>query len=74
MACRVASSAGVSAKKRVPSVNVPIIASGGVTDIKDIDALLSEETQVHGGITGVITGRAIYEGTLDLAEAISRCR
>lgn len=53
------------------SVNVPIIASGGVTDIRDIEALLETGKRVTGGITGVITGRAIYEGTLDLAEAIA---
>ena len=52
------------------SVNVPIIASGGVTDIRDIEALLKSGERVTGGITGVITGRALYEGTLDLAEAI----
>ncbi len=56
------------------SVSVPIIASGGVTDMSDIDALLDVEERVRGGITGVITGRAIYEGTLDLADAIARCR
>ena len=52
-------------------VSVPIIASGGVTDIRDIEALLEADQKVDGGITGVITGRAIYEGTLDLAEAIA---
>ena len=56
------------------SVDVPIIASGGVTDIRDIEALLEVDNQVTGGITGVITGRAIYEGTLDLAEAIALTR
>lgn len=58
-------------KDLAESVNVPIIASGGVTDISDIEALLEEDERVSGGITGVITGRAIYEGTLDLAEAIA---
>jgi phosphoribosylformimino-5-aminoimidazole carboxamide ribotide isomerase len=52
------------------AVSVPVIASGGVTDIRDIAALLEVEAKIDGGITGVITGRAIYEGTLDLAEAI----
>ncbi|MBO6558080.1 MAG: 1-(5-phosphoribosyl)-5-[(5-phosphoribosylamino)methylideneamino]imidazole-4-carboxamide isomerase [Pseudomonadales bacterium] len=56
------------------SVRVPIIASGGVTDIRDIEALLETGEEVTGGITGVITGRAIYEGTLDLAEAIALCK
>jgi phosphoribosylformimino-5-aminoimidazole carboxamide ribotide isomerase len=52
-------------------VNVPIIASGGVAELKDIEALLEVGEKVSGGITGVITGRALYEGTLDLAEAIA---
>ncbi|MDZ7685220.1 MAG: 1-(5-phosphoribosyl)-5-[(5-phosphoribosylamino)methylideneamino]imidazole-4-carboxamide isomerase [Gammaproteobacteria bacterium] len=56
------------------SVNVPVIASGGVTDIRDIEALLETGNKVTGGITGVITGRAIYEGTLDLREAIALAR
>jgi phosphoribosylformimino-5-aminoimidazole carboxamide ribotide isomerase len=61
-------------KDLADSVNVPIIASGGVTDIKDIKALLDAGERVTGGITGVITGRAIYEGTLDLREAITLAR
>lgn len=61
-------------KDLADAVNVPIIASGGVTDIGDIEALLETGERVTGGITGVITGRAIYEGTLDLAEAINLAR
>lgn len=46
---------------------LPVIASGGVTDMKDIELL-----KPHGDfIEGIITGRAIYEGTLDLGEAQS---
>lgn len=60
-----------SIKDLAESVAVPIIASGGVTDLRDIEALLETGKRVTGGITGVITGRAIYEGTLDLAEAIA---
>jgi len=56
------------------SVSTPIIASGGVTDIRDIQALLDAGKKVSGGITGVITGRAIYEKTLDLRQAIDLCR
>ncbi|HJP50587.1 MAG TPA: 1-(5-phosphoribosyl)-5-[(5-phosphoribosylamino)methylideneamino]imidazole-4-carboxamide isomerase [Pseudomonadales bacterium] len=52
------------------SVTVPIIASGGVTDMRDIETLVEAGRKVDGGICGVITGRALYEGTLDLAEAI----
>lgn len=44
---------------------LPVIASGGVTDLTDIELL-----KPHGEyIEGIITGRAIYEGTLDLGEA-----
>ena len=42
-----------------------------MTDIKDIEVLLGEDDKVFGGIMGVITGRALYEGTLDLQEAIA---
>ncbi|MGE0080065.1 MAG: 1-(5-phosphoribosyl)-5-[(5-phosphoribosylamino)methylideneamino]imidazole-4-carboxamide isomerase [Thiohalomonadaceae bacterium] len=47
------------------SVQVPIIASGGITNLDDIRALCAV---AESGITGAITGRAIYEGTLDFAE------
>jgi len=47
-------------------VTIPVIASGGVTDLKDIDALCAVENE---GVEGVILGRSIYEGTLDFAEA-----
>ena len=48
-------------------VKVPVIASGGVHDMSDIARLLELKPL---GLAGVITGRAIYEGTLDLAQAI----
>ncbi len=48
------------------AVRIPVIASGGITSIEDIQALCSVADE---GIIGAITGRAIYEGTLDLAEA-----
>ena len=50
--------------------SIPVIASGGITDIDDIRAL---KAVAHEGITGAITGRAIYEGTLDVAEAQRLC-
>jgi phosphoribosylformimino-5-aminoimidazole carboxamide ribotide isomerase len=50
------------------AVDIPVIASGGVADIGDIHALLPYA--LHG-IEGVITGRALYDGRLDLAEAIA---
>ncbi|MCP3667997.1 MAG: 1-(5-phosphoribosyl)-5-[(5-phosphoribosylamino)methylideneamino]imidazole-4-carboxamide isomerase [Gammaproteobacteria bacterium] len=46
------------------AVSIPIVASGGITNIDDIRALCEAETD---GITAAITGRAIYEGTLDFA-------
>jgi phosphoribosylformimino-5-aminoimidazole carboxamide ribotide isomerase len=46
--------------------SIPVIASGGITDIEDIRALARQASQ---GICGAITGRAIYEGTLDVAAA-----
>lgn len=49
------------------AVSIPVIASGGVADIGDIHALLPH---VADGIEGVITGRALYDGRLDLADAI----
>lgn len=49
---------------------IPIIASGGVTNMEDIKAL---QTVSEQGIMGAITGRAIYEGTLDVAEAQTYC-
>ncbi len=50
------------------SIDIPVIASGGVATLDDIRALLPLEPS---GVIGVITGRAIYAGTLDLAEAIT---
>lgn len=50
--------------------SVPIIASGGITNLQDIAGLLAQ--QQHG-IMGAITGRAIYEGTLDFKEAQDLC-
>jgi phosphoribosylformimino-5-aminoimidazole carboxamide ribotide isomerase len=48
------------------SIHIPVVASGGVTNLDDIRALCKVSDE---GIMGAITGRAIYEGTLDLAEA-----
>jgi phosphoribosylformimino-5-aminoimidazole carboxamide ribotide isomerase len=50
--------------------SIPVIASGGITNLDDIRALNVVASQ---GITGAITGRAIYEGSLDVAEAQQLC-
>ncbi|TXT20350.1 MAG: phosphoribosylformimino-5-aminoimidazole carboxamide ribotide isomerase, partial [Gallionellaceae bacterium] len=47
-------------------LSVPVIASGGITNLDDVRALCAVQSD---GITGAITGRAIYEGTLDFAAA-----
>jgi phosphoribosylformimino-5-aminoimidazole carboxamide ribotide isomerase len=49
------------------AVSLPVIASGGVSSLKDIADLLPLEKD---GVVGVITGRALYDGSLDLQEAI----
>lgn len=51
------------------AVKIPIIASGGVHTITDVEALCAVEDE---GIEAVICGRSIYEGTLNLAEAQER--
>ena len=48
------------------AVNIPIIASGGLTNLDDVRALCAVQ---HEGIAGVITGRAIYEGRIQFNEA-----
>ena len=53
------------------AVSIPVIASGGVADIGDIHALRGH---VADGIEGVITGRALYDGRLDLTEALRVAR
>lgn len=55
-----------STRELAEAVNIPIIASGGVTNMHDVIEL--QKLQSYG-VQGVITGRAIYEGTLDFAVA-----
>ena len=47
-------------------LSVPVIASGGITNLDDVKALCAVESE---GITAAITGRAVYEGTLDFKQA-----
>lgn len=50
------------------AVSVPVIASGGVASLADLEALLAVE---RDGVAGVISGRALYDGRLDLAAALA---
>ena len=48
-------------------LSIPVIASGGISDIRDIEILLDVSKY---GIMGAIAGKSLYEGTLDYAEAM----
>ena len=50
------------------TVGIPVIASGGVASLADLERLLAVETD---GVGGVISGRALYDGRLDLAAALA---
>jgi phosphoribosylformimino-5-aminoimidazole carboxamide ribotide isomerase len=56
-----------STRRLSASTSIPVIASGGVSRIEDIEHLLELESE---GVIGVIVGRALYTGGLDLGEAI----
>lgn len=55
-------------RKMAESVSIPVIASGGVASLEDIKNLIPLEPV---GVSGVITGKALYSGGLDLKEAIA---
>lgn len=48
------------------AISIPVIASGGVTDIRDIERLCGV---IDSGVSGTIIGRALYEETISLIEA-----
>ena len=48
------------------ALTIPVIASGGLTNLDDVRKLCAVQDE---GIMGAITGRAIYEGTINFAEA-----
>jgi phosphoribosylformimino-5-aminoimidazole carboxamide ribotide isomerase len=54
-------------RRLAEAIRIPVIASGGVSSVDDIRRLLP---LVPSGVAGVITGRALYSGALDLKEAI----
>ena len=55
--------------KLARSLTIPVIASGGLSSMADIEQLCAVESE---GIEGVIAGRAIYSGDLDFAAAQAR--
>ena len=55
--------------KLAQSLTIPVIASGGLSNLADIDRLCAVEIE---GVQGVICGRAIYSGDLDFAAGQSR--
>lgn len=58
-------------KALAEAISIPVIASGGVSSLEDIRRLLAIESS---GVTGVITGKAIYSGALDLRAAVALTR
>jgi phosphoribosylformimino-5-aminoimidazole carboxamide ribotide isomerase len=58
-------------KALAEALRIPVIASGGVHTMKDIENLMAVRCN---GVTGVITGKAIYSGSLNLREAIQYVR
>lgn len=55
-------------RRLAEAVSIPVVASGGVSTIEDIKNLLPLES---AGVLGVITGKALYSGSLNLKEAIA---
>ncbi|MEA3543702.1 MAG: 1-(5-phosphoribosyl)-5-[(5-phosphoribosylamino)methylideneamino]imidazole-4-carboxamide isomerase [Thermodesulfobacteriota bacterium] len=55
-------------KALAEAISIPVIASGGLSTLDDIRRLLEIESS---GVSGVITGKAIYSGAIDLREAVA---
>jgi len=55
-------------KALAESITIPVIASGGLSTLDDIRRLIEIE---ESGVTGVITGKAIYSGAIDLRAAVA---
>ncbi len=58
-------------KALAEAISIPVIASGGVSTLKDIQDLMAIE---ESGVTGVITGKAVYTGAIKLTEAVALTR
>src|SRR6476660_7529914 len=57
--------------KLARELKTPVIASGGINSIEDIQALAAYESE---GVSGAIAGRALYEGTLDFIAALKAAK
>jgi phosphoribosylformimino-5-aminoimidazole carboxamide ribotide isomerase len=55
-------------RRLAEAISIPVVASGGVSTIEDIQNLLPLEAV---GVIGVITGKALYSGTLNYQEAVA---
>lgn len=55
-------------RKLAQSISIPVFASGGISSLDDVRDVCNLEPD---GVTGVITGRAIYQGTLDFKQAVA---
>ncbi len=58
-------------RRLAEAISIPVVASGGVSTINDIQNLMALEAV---GVVGIITGRALYSGSLNLKEAIEVTR
>jgi phosphoribosylformimino-5-aminoimidazole carboxamide ribotide isomerase len=58
-------------RRLAESIHIPVVASGGVAGLADIRNLLALEPS---GVKGVITGKALYSGALDLKQALDLVR
>jgi phosphoribosylformimino-5-aminoimidazole carboxamide ribotide isomerase len=58
-------------KMLAQTIEIPVIASGGISGIDDVAKIVG---LAKYGVIGMITGRALYRGTLDLAEAVKLTR
>lgn len=55
-------------RRLAESISIPVIASGGISTLKDIENLMAVESF---GVTGAITGKAIYTGSIKLSDAVA---
>lgn len=58
-------------RRLAESISIPVIASGGISTLKDIENLMAVESF---GVAGAITGKAIYTGSIKLSDAVALTR